>query len=191
MNTKLENKYNQINTPEELLIFMSKYINYGYLGKNNKVYHFDDENFDKDWYKEYILETKEDILKTSFGNCFDQTELERNWFEEHNYEYKTIYIQAKLKNNEDIPCHSFLIYKNKKDNGWNWFENSDYNNRGIHNFSNLNDLLEHQLNTYIEFLNSLNIKEIEKIIRKEFQRPKDNCTANEYLDWTTSNGVDI
>ena len=45
-----------INTPEELLDFMSNNINYGYLGKNGRVYHYDDKDFDSSWYREYILE---------------------------------------------------------------------------------------------------------------------------------------
>lgn len=193
MNVEIIDKYNKINTPEELLSFMSKYINYGYLGKNKKIYHFDDVDFDSDWYLEYILETKEDVLSTLFGNCFDQTELERSWFFEHGYCYKTIYIMADLIDSSDCPCHSFLIYKNNNDDGWNWFENSDYNNRGIHKFDNLDDLLKYQKDSYIKFLKTLDIDEdqIKNIIRKEFYKPKDNIGACEYLEWVVESGIDI
>ena len=75
LDRELINKYSLIKTPEELLEFMDNNINYGYLGKNNKVYYFGDVDFDKDWYHEYILESKDDILRTGIGNCFDQTEL--------------------------------------------------------------------------------------------------------------------
>ena len=56
LDKELINKYNLIKTPEELLEFMDNNINYGYLGKNNKVYYFGDIDFDKDWYNEYVLE---------------------------------------------------------------------------------------------------------------------------------------
>ena len=94
LDKELINKYNLIKTPEELLEFMDNNINYGYLGKNNKVYYFGDVDFDKDWYNEYILESKDDILKTGIGNCFDQTELERCWFLENDYEqYRDHWIE--------------------------------------------------------------------------------------------------
>lgn len=193
MNVEIIDKYNKISTPDELLVFMSKYINYGYLGKNKKIYHFDDVDFDNDWYLEYILETKDDILSTLFGNCFDQTELERDWFFSHGYCYKTIYIMADLVDSSDCPCHSFLVYKNNNDNGWNWFENSDFNNRGIHKFDNLDDLLSYQKDNYINFLKTLDICEskIKNIIRKEFSKPKDNISACEYLEWVVEKGIDI
>ena len=47
---------NNIKSPEELLDFMSNNINYGYLGKNGRVYHYDDLDFNLDWYEQYILE---------------------------------------------------------------------------------------------------------------------------------------
>jgi hypothetical protein len=42
---ELIHKYNLIKTPEELLNFMSNNINYGYLGKNDKIYYFGDVDF--------------------------------------------------------------------------------------------------------------------------------------------------
>lgn len=100
---------------------------------------------------------------------------------------------AKLKDSDDCPSHSFLVYKNKEDEGWNWFENSDYNNRGIHKFATLEELLKYQQGKYIEFLRTLNITEdeLDCIIRKEFSKPKVNCRAREYLDWVIDFGIDI
>lgn len=73
-------EYQKLKTPNESLMFMDK-INYGYLSKSSKVY----LNNDGDWYLEYILESTRDILTTMTGNCFVQTELERNWFTKNNY----------------------------------------------------------------------------------------------------------
>ena len=50
-----------IKTPEELLDFMSNNINYGYLGKNGRVYHYDDLDFNSEWYDQYILEKSDNI----------------------------------------------------------------------------------------------------------------------------------
>ena len=69
-----------IKTPEELLDYMKNNIQYGYLGNNGKIYHYNDFDFDKDWYQEYILENKDDVIKNKVGNCWDQVEFEREWF---------------------------------------------------------------------------------------------------------------
>lgn len=175
-------KYENINSPEELLKFMDKYINYGYLGKNGKIHFFTDPDFNDVWYSEYILENTDDILKTKVGNCYDQVEFERDWFLKHNYIVKTYYEIVDLNYDNLYPTHSFLVYFDKK---WKWFENSDFNNRGIHSFDTIEELLEFQKNKYLELLESYNIKEEEKskIIIKEFKKPKKHLNAKEYIDF--------
>lgn len=179
-------EYKKIKTPEELLELM-KYINYGYLGKNSKLHYFADPDFNEVWYEEYILEEPQDILKSKLGNCWDQTELERDWFEKNNYEYKTIYEMVDLDYKNPYPTHSFLVYKDN-DNSWNWFENSDYDNRGIHKFNSLNELLAYQLTNYKNFLKTFNItdEELEKIVLKDYSKPNYHISAEEYLNHVKS-----
>ena len=190
---ELIHKYKLIKTPEELLDFMSNNINYGYLGKNNKIYYFGDSNFDSDWYSEYVLESKDDILRTGIGNCFDQTELERCWFLENDYEIKTVFVMVNLDYENSYPTHAYLCYKNKDNDGWNWFENSDFDNRGIHRFQSFNEIVKYQLDKYKEFLKTFDVKddELDKIVVKVFSKPNDNCSANEYLDFVLSSNINI
>lgn len=171
-----------IKTPEELLDFMSNNIKYGYLGKNGKVYHYDDLNFNLDWYEQYILENKDDLLKNLCGNCWDQVEFERYWFLKNGYEIKTIYEMVKLNYDNNYPTHSFIAYKDN--NYWFWFENSDFVNRGIHKFDTFDALLNYQYKKYVDFLKTFNItdEELEKIIITEFNKPKDHISAEEYLN---------
>ena len=42
--------FDSIKTPEELLDFMSSNIDYGYLGKNGRVFHYTDIDFNDKWY---------------------------------------------------------------------------------------------------------------------------------------------
>ena len=177
--------YEDITTPEELLEWM-KYINYGYLGKT-KLHHTDEPDFDEVWYEEYILQEPQKLIETKLGNCWDQTELERWWFENHNYEIKTFYEMINLPYENDYPTHSFLVYKDK-DNSWNWFENSDFENRGIHKFSDLTSLVDYQISKYKELLNTKNIKEdeLKSLILKEFDKPHSNISAKEYIDHVLS-----
>ena len=58
---------------------------------------------------------------------------------------------VKLDYNNNYPTHSFLIFKDK-DNSWNWFENSDFENRGIHRFNSIDELLKYQYDKYLKFL---------------------------------------
>ncbi|MBR3229484.1 MAG: hypothetical protein IKF91_01500 [Bacilli bacterium] len=171
-----------IKTPKELLNFMSTKINYGYLGKNGRVYHYDDSDYSLDWYEQYTLESKDDILKNLYGNCWDQVELERDWFLKNGYEIKTIFEMVKLDYENEYPTHSFLIYKNN--DCWYWFENSDFNNRGIHKFNTLDELLKYQYKKYVKLLKTFNITndELEKITITEFDKPKEHISAKEYLN---------
>lgn len=174
-------EYEEIKTPEQLLEWMSQ-INYGYQGKT-RLHKFDEPDFDEVWFEEYLLEKPAELIKTKTGNCWDQTELERDWFERHNYKLKTIYEMVNLPYENPYPTHSFLIYQDK-DNTWNWFENSDYENRGIHKFQSLDELLDYQLTIYKESLVTFNItaEELEKIVIKEYQKPKSHSTAAEYIE---------
>ena len=176
------NEYNYIKTPEELSIYMDKSIEYGYLGKDGKVHHYTDKNFNDVWEEEYILENKDDVLKTKVGNCYDQVEFERDWFIKNGYIVKTFYEIVDLDYENDYPTHSFLAYFDEK---WHWFENSDFNNRGIHSFDSLEKLLDYQKKKYLELLATFNIKEEEKekIIIKEFSKPKEHLSAREYIDF--------
>lgn len=184
----IKGEFDEVINPEQLLEFMAKYINYGYLDKNGRVYHYDDEDFDDKWFEKYILESADDILKTLHGNCWDQVELERYWFENNGYEVKTIYEMVKLDYENSYPVHSFLIFYDKKDNSWNWFENADSKNRGIRKFSTIEELLKYQYACYCIFLKSFDISdsEISQIILTEFCKPKSNISAEEYLDFVVN-----
>lgn len=175
-------KYENINSPLELSKYMDYNLNYGYLGKNGKTHIYTDSDFNDVWYDEYVLENTEDILNTKVGNCYDQVEFERDWFINHGYDVKTFYEIVDLDYDNDYPTHSFLVFYDKK---WHWFENSDFNNRGIHSFDTLEELLNYQKNKYLELLDSYNIKEEEKekIIIKEFNKPKEHISAQEYIDF--------
>lgn len=176
----MNKKYEEISTPEELLEWM-KNITYGYLGKN-KLHTYQEQDFNDVWYDEYMLSTPQEVIENKIGNCWDQTELERIWFIKHNYKVKTIYVMVNLPYENIYPTHSYLIYQDK-DNSWNWFENSDFNNRGIYKKTTLEEIILFQLTKYKEFLKTFNIKdeELEKIIIKVYEKPDYHITAEEYI----------
>ena len=73
-------------------------------------------------------------------------------------------------------------------NGWNLFENADYKNRGIYHFDSLQELLHYQLANYLELLKEFNIKkhEIEKLVLREYSKPKENASAEQFLEHVLS-----
>ena len=176
-----------IKTPEELLDFMFKNIRYGYLGKNGKLYFYDDPDFEKDWFDQSIIQSPEELLKNGCGNCLDQVEFERNWFIKHNYNIETIFTMVMLDYKNNYPIHSFLAYQDEDDN-WCWFENADFNNRGIHKFDTLEELLRFQRRKFIEGLKTLNItdQELRRIITTKFLKPDAHLSMPNYIDYVTN-----
>lgn len=182
MKNDLFEKYQSIKTPTELLEFMSN-IEYGYLTKSGKIYTINDADYQKSWYDNYILQDKSTILKTGVGNCFDQVELERAWFEDNNYQIKTIYEMVSLNYDNNYPTHTFLVYKDN--NKWFWFENSFSKLRGIHKFDTLEELMSYQKDKYLELLEEYQITDIEhkNIIITCYNKPTPNISALEYIEY--------
>jgi hypothetical protein len=174
--------FNKINTVEELYNFLDNNISYGYLGNSGRIYHFDDADFNDNWKEEYILEDKDDLLRTGYGNCWDQVELERAWFRKHNYEYKTIFEMVLLDYDNNYPSHTFLIYKDG--DNWYWFEHADFDNRGIHKYISIEELINDQYSKYLDLLKKNNItnEEISKIILTEYDEPNKNVNSEEFLE---------
>lgn len=182
----LVEKYQNITTPKELLEFMSQYFSYGYLGKDGRVFVPTDTDFNDSWYLNYQLQSVNDILRTRVGNCFDMVEFERKWFSSHEYQTKTFFEMVLLDYNNSYSMHTFLIYQ--ENDSWFLFEFSDFMHRGIFKFSTLKELLKYQKNNYVSILKSQSIKEkeLEKMIVKEFRKPKSEITASQYLDYVLS-----
>ncbi len=175
-------EYNKINNPNDLLEFISNNIKYGFLGKNGKSYYHDDD-FKNSFFDEYVLEDKDDILNTLYGNCWDQVELERDWFSTHNYEFKTIFEMVSVEYKNDYPTHTFLAYR--EGDYWYWFEHSDNKHKGIYKFNSFGELMKFEKSKYIETLNDYNITEEElgRIIFREYQKPNKSINVDEYLDF--------
>ena len=111
-------------------------IEYGFLDNNgNNI--FDDLEVEYTFNKVYYLMTPEELLNKKVGVCWDQVELERKLFEESNIKNETYFIYIDDKNK--LPSHTFLVYY--IDNKVYWFEHSWFDEKGIHEYNNLNDLL--------------------------------------------------
>ena len=187
-------EYNQVSTPEELLSFMDKYIKYGLVDDNNKVYEWDMDSFQDACQNEWKLKSGIDIVESGYGHCWDQVEIERDWFAKHNYDFKTLFIYFE----SDIApyvCHTYLVYKDKKKDTWNWFEHADENNKGIHEYNTLEEAILAQRDVHIKFNQSANLPMNDEIINTihiyEYQPPKLESSNQEFLDNIFNNSIDI
>ena len=190
----MQEKYEKIRTPMELLSFMDKYIKYGLVDENNNVYEWDMDIFQDVCQNKWKFRNGIDIIKLGYGHCWDQVEIERDWFKKHNYEFKTLFIYFE----SDIApyiCHTYLVYKDKGKNTWNWFEHADEKNKGIHKYNTLEDVILAQKDIHIKFNKSIGLPVDDKIINTihiyEYLPPKLGSNNQEFLDNIFDNGIDI
>lgn len=112
-NNSIKEKYNNIKTPEDLLKFMDLNIKFGFIGNNKRLYDSSDLDSLEIAHEIYWnLSSPSNTLKTGFGNCFDQVELERDWFTKNGYECKTLYISFLVNGVNSYPTIAYLVYKN-------------------------------------------------------------------------------
>lgn len=185
-----KNAYNRVKTPEELMDFMDKYIQYGIYGTDNKVYEDYDTSVNSDFQfacqNKYALCDIERYLKYGYGVCWDQVELQRDWFTRNNYDFKTIFIWFLFEEENSYITHTYLVYKDKTDNKYCYFEHADYNNRGIYKFDTYKEAIEYQKEKHIKFNescgNHIDDEVLNHLVIYEFNSPSYGCDMSEYID---------
>lgn len=180
-------EYKDITTPNELMKYMDENITYG-IHTDNKDY--EDAN-DKEASSKWKLATDDLLTEYKYGHCFDQTELERNWFLKNGYEVKTFFIWFFYPNeSNNIPTHSYLVYSNN--NKYYYFEHADYKNRGIYEFDSLEEAIEFQKNKYIEYVKTLmNVddKMLKHLEIREFTKPDSQYNFDDYFNHICNSDV--
>ncbi len=184
--------YKEVKNPDELLIFMDS-IEYGFVDNDNYKYgSWNEEEFEETVITKWHLSSPERLIEVGYGHCFDQVELERDWFAKHNYNFKTYYIMFLFDYPNDYSTHTFLIYE--ENNKWCLFEHSDYYDRGIHKFNTLEDALKYKMKRHIESNKKYNVvtdEEISHLHIWEYDKPKNNSNFNEFIDNILELGTDI
>lgn len=176
-------KYNDINSPHKLLEFISKNINYGFISDENKIYTSINEEWKRDWYNKCIIQSPTDLLKSKYGTCFDQVELERKWLENNNYKCKTICIIYCKSIPNDFVAHTFLYYF--ADNKYYWFENAFGNISGIFEFDSEKKLIDNVKKVIMDFAikKGKASEEDKKYLNcYEYNCPKENIHIKDFLN---------
>ncbi len=132
--------FEQIKTPAELLTIMQENIHYGFVGKkDNEIYTPEDEDWDTTFDEQYFLQSPEQLISSGSGVCWDMTELERDWFAKHNYNFKVFFMMFVKDTDNNLPTHTFLAFEDQ--GKWYWFEHSFGEQRGIHEYPSLEELI--------------------------------------------------
>ena len=178
-------KYEDVKSPEELLLFMSENISYGVATDDGKVYSgADGDLFQEACRTKWKLCSPERVIKTGYGHCFDDTELERAWFVKNGYECKTLFIWFCMDHENPYFMHTYLVYKDE--NKWKYFEYSDSDNRGIYTFDSYDDAISFQRNKFIDYnskMNPVGEDELKCLEIYEYDRPKYGINNEEFITY--------
>ena len=88
-------KLDLIKTPQELMDYLNENFVYGVIDSNgNKFTDSNSDEFQNACNNDWVLRPVDQILTDKIGHCYDQVEIEREWFSFHNYKTKTFWISA-------------------------------------------------------------------------------------------------
>lgn len=163
-------KYN-ISTIEEFFKYCQKEFKYGWIDQNGEKYEGINDA------KTYSLQSPEELINSKLGICWDRTELYRDYFKNMtNLKYETYYLL--YEDGKGCPSHTILVYYNN--NKVYWFEPMFQNKAcfysGIHEYNNLNDLLNNFKKIWIKnaIINDMIAKDYDynKIFIYKYDKPK-------------------
>ncbi len=186
-------KYSDIKTPEQLLKYMDENIKYGFVDDSGKEYvPWNNLEFQEGCQTKWRLSSPKRLIKVGYGHCWDQVELERDWFKTHNYNFKTFYIWFELPYNNSYSTHTYLVFE--RNGKYYYFEHSDSNNRGIHEFESYQEAIHYQKEKHIEHnkqRNPINEEILSCLHIYEYDTPIYGCTMNEFIDAILENAKEV
>ena len=124
-------------------------------------------NTEKGFKKKYVLSNPEEVIESKVGNCYDQVELERSFFKSLGLKFNTyfmVYYEAKK-----IYTHAFLAYEEHEK--FYWLEHAWEQNKGIHEYLSLYDLLKDVKNKFAKY-NKLHNMDADYLCIYKYKKPK-------------------
>ena len=185
-------EYSKITTPEELLQYMDENVVYGVFDfKNNK--RCCDVDLGALTNQIWKLSSPKQMQQHGTGHCYDQVELERDFFKKQNFAFKTFFIWFNCKRQNAYPTHTYLVYQDKKTKKWCWFEHADFINKGIHIFDTLSEAINAQKLALIRYAKQCRKSKTDpsKIEVFEYDNVKYGCSFCEFIDHVLRTGKQI
>ncbi len=186
-------QYKDVKIPEQLLNYMDKNIKYGFVDDVGKEYvPSNNEKFQEACKTKWRLSSPNRLIKVKYGHCWDQIELERDWFEKHGYHFKTFYIWFEFPYDNSYSTHTYLVFEN--DGKYYYFEHSDFNNKGIYEFATYEEAINYQKEKFIEInkqRNPVGEEELKHLYIYEYDKPKYGLTMSEFIDYILANAKKV
>lgn len=153
-------------------------IEYGFKDKvGQNIIHTNPKKWEEEFDKFYYLQTKEELLESKCGVCWDQVELQRELFQENKIKCKTYFIY--IVDNDMLPSHTFLTYKLY--NKYYWFEHSWGKYKGIHEYESELALLLDVKEIFKKEHNYVSVNYFLYIY--EYQKPPKHITCDEFYQY--------
>lgn len=136
-NSKLNrfSEYEKVKTPRDLMNFMDKNIEYGWVDINNELHLNNLINLES----LYKTNSINQILTSGVGTCVEQAKLIKNFFDAHGYENK-LFCSKEIDKDNKYNMHCFVLYKDGS--RWYHFEHSNDKQKGIHLYTSIDDALD-------------------------------------------------
>ena len=174
---KMNDKYlKNADIVKEIMNLMEN-IEYGFLDKNNHNI-FLGENIGKRFNQEYHLMSPQELLQKKVGVCWDQVELERKLFIENNIKNSTYFIY--IDDKQSLSSHSFLVFS--MNNKIYWFEHSWFDEKGVHEYNNIKDLLNDVKSKFIKSREN-ELPNFFKLYIYKYDKPKYNISCDEFYNY--------
>lgn len=152
-------------------------IQYGFLDVNNLNLIEDEEIWEKDFSTFYHLQSPVELRQSKVGVCWDQVELERELFSKTSYIFTTYFIY--IKEGDMLPSHTFLVYEDQ--GKYYWFEHSWNEYRGIHEYTDLDNLLLDVVNKFYKSHPEVSVDS--KYYLYKYDRPKYGISCDEFYKY--------
>lgn len=164
-----------MNEVNQIMSKMSE-IAYGVLNEDGiNILDMDDG---KSFNEIYHLLSPEELLLKKVGVCWDQVELERKLFKAAGIPHETYFIY--IDDKKFLPSHTFLIFYNH--NNVYWFEHAWQDEKGIHRYHDLKELLKDVKQKF--FLSRKDeIEKNEGIFLYKYNQPSFNITCDEFYSY--------
>ena len=152
-------------------------IEYGYKDENDNNIINNPEKWNNEFHIFYKLLTPDELLQTRCGVCWDQVELERKLFNDNNIKCKTFFIY--ILDEDRLPSHTFLTFKNKGKNYW--FEHSWNAYKGIYEYETEFDLLNDIKDLFLK--EHFPINKNSKLFIYEYNTPSSHISCDEFYKY--------
>ena len=148
-----------------------KEIENGWMDIDKNIY----KNIDKGFKKKYVLQSPEETLANKVGTSFDLVELERTYFKNLGVKFNAyfmIYYESKR-----IYTHTFIVYEEAEK--FYWFESSWENDKGIHEYMSLYDLLTSVRTKFVKY-NNIKFMDNDYLCVYKYKKPKFHIGLKEF-----------